>query len=40
MHGIKYTRMIGDGDSSVYRKLKEVKPYGKQLVEKVECRNH
>jgi hypothetical protein len=40
MHGIKYTRMIEDGDSSVYRKLKEVKPYGKQLVEKVECRNH
>jgi hypothetical protein len=40
MHGIKYTRMVGDGDSSVYRKLKEVKPYGNQLVEKVECRNH
>jgi hypothetical protein len=40
MHGIKYTRMIGDGDNSVYRKLKEVKPYDKQLVEKVECRNH
>jgi hypothetical protein len=28
IHGIKYTRLIGDGDSSIYRKLIEMRPYG------------
>ena len=41
MHGIKYTKLIGDGDSSVHRKLIEALPYGSsQLIEKIECRNH
>ena len=41
MHGIKYTKLIGDGDSSVHRKLIDALPYGSsQLVEKIECRNH
>jgi len=32
---------IGDGDSSVTKRLKEVIPYGPtRLVEKIECRNH
>lgn len=40
MHGIKYLKMIGDGNSSVYKKVCQLKPYGNQCVEKVECRNH
>lgn len=39
-HGLKYTRLIGDGDSSVTRKIHEIKPYGCTLVEKIECANH
>lgn len=32
---------LGDGDSSVTKKLNEVMPYGPMLlVEKIECRNH
>ena len=41
MHGIKYTKLIGDGYSSVHRNLIEALPYGSsQLIEKIECRNH
>lgn len=40
VHGLKYLKMVGDGDSSVYRRLLQIKPYGNKLVEKVECRNH
>lgn len=40
MHGLMYRRLVGDGDSSVHRKLLETKPYGNILVEKIECRNH
>lgn len=40
MHGIIYKRLVGDGDSSVYNKLLESRPYGNVLVEKIECRNH
>ncbi|KAK5644635.1 hypothetical protein RI129_001761 [Pyrocoelia pectoralis] len=41
MHGLIYGKVIGDGDSSVYRKLMEVSPYGPTfIIEKVECRNH
>lgn len=41
MHGLKYTKLIGDGDSSVHRKLVDALPYGpSQLVQKIECRNH
>lgn len=32
---------IGDGDSSVTKRLKEIIPYGPaRLIEKIECRNH
>lgn len=32
---------LGDGDSSVTKRLLEVLPYGPNcLVEKIECRNH
>lgn len=39
-HGIKYLRLIGDGDSSVTKKLQIHKPYGTQQIEKIECVNH
>lgn len=33
--------MLGDGDSSVTKRLCEILPYGPNfLVEKIECRNH
>jgi hypothetical protein len=41
MHGVKFSKIIGDGDSSVYKKIKENKPYGPSFfIEKIECRNH
>lgn len=42
MYGIIYARMIGDGDSSTYKKVLEAKPYDhlNHIVEKIECRNH
>lgn len=33
--------MVGDGDSSVTKRLKEISPYGPNFViKKIECRNH
>lgn len=40
LHGIKYTKLIADGDSSTYRSIVAAAPYGNQRVEKIECRNH
>ncbi|KAE9543065.1 hypothetical protein AGLY_002976 [Aphis glycines] len=41
MHGLKYNKLIGDGDSSVTNKLNEVMPYGPEfIIQKIECRNH
>ena len=39
MHGLRYTGLIGDGDSSVYSKIIENVPYGRR-VKKKECANH
>ena len=40
MHGLRYTKVIGDGDSSVlYTIQTTVQPYGKE-VQKIECANH
>lgn len=40
-HGLKYLTLVGDGDSSVYNKLMEIKPYGPQTgIKKIECKNH
>lgn len=34
-------RLIGDGDSSVTKKLNAAKPYGPtQPIKKIECKNH
>ncbi|XP_031357002.1 uncharacterized protein LOC116180949 isoform X2 [Photinus pyralis] len=41
MYGIKYTQLVGDGDSSVHRKLIEAMPYGQStVIQKIECKNH
>jgi len=33
--------VIGDGDSSVMKRLNEILPYGPRfMIEKIECRNH
>lgn len=41
MHNLIYHKLIGDGDSSVTKKLLMAKPYGPEcLVQKIECKNH
>lgn len=41
MHKLKYVRLVGDGDSSVYKKISVEKPYGSRVaVKKIECTNH
>ena len=40
MHGVKYAYLVGDGDSSVTRKLADARPYKNLVVHKIECRNH
>ncbi|CAH1099059.1 unnamed protein product [Psylliodes chrysocephalus] len=40
MHKLKYVKIIGDGDSSVYQKICLERPYEKTMVRKVECINH
>jgi hypothetical protein len=41
MHGLIYGKLIGDVDSSVYKKLLQFAPYGPQFhIEKIECKNH
>ncbi|KAL4105323.1 hypothetical protein QTP88_020571 [Uroleucon formosanum] len=41
MHNLIYHKLIGDGDSSVIKKLRIAQPYGpKCLIKKIECKNH
>ena len=40
LHGLKYTKFIGDGDSNVYKKILDCRPYSDVTVEKIECKNH
>lgn len=41
MHNLIYRKLIGDGDSSVTKKLSIAQPYGPNcLVKKIECKNH
>ena len=40
IHGIRYTSLVGDGDSSVTKKLQTVKPCGNVPIQKIECSNH
>ena len=42
MHGLIYSILVADGDSSVYKKILDSNPYGKYMVQvqKIECTNH
>ena len=40
MHGVRYKRFVGDGDSSVYPTLIENVPGWGRYIEKLECANH
>lgn len=40
VHGLKYAYLVGDGDSSVTKKIAEARPYKNLIVHKIECRNH
>lgn len=41
MHNLIYNQIIGDGDSSVIKKIQIAKPYGNEIiVKKIECTNH
>ena len=40
MHGVRYTRFIGDGDSSVFPTLRENIPIWGHDIQKVKCANH
>jgi hypothetical protein len=39
LHGLEYRCFIGDGDSSVHKKLQEMVSYGRNIG-KIECTNH
>lgn len=39
-HGLRYMRIVGDGDSSVYAKIREEVPEWGRDVQKEECANH
>ena len=40
MHGVRYTQVIGDGDSSVFYTIQTTVPsYGRDVA-KIECANH
>ena len=40
VHGVRYKRFVGDGDSSVYPTLIQNIPGWGQYIEKLECANH
>ncbi|KAJ8313214.1 hypothetical protein KUTeg_009233 [Tegillarca granosa] len=40
LHGLRYTKIIADGDSSVFSKLQENVPVWGKAIEKIECANH
>ena len=40
VHGVRYTKFIGDGDSSVYPTLTQNVPGWGHLIKKLECANH
>ncbi|KAL4083865.1 hypothetical protein QTP88_029181 [Uroleucon formosanum] len=41
MHNLIYNQIIGDGDSSVIKKIQIAKPFGNEIiVKKIECTNH
>ena len=40
MHGLIYNKLIADGDSNIYKKILDCRPYDYVMVEKIECKNH
>ena len=40
VHGVRYTKFIGDGDSSVFPTLVQCVPVWGRYIEKLECANH
>ena len=40
MYGAKYWRLVADGDSNVYKRILDARPYSNITVQKIECRNH
>lgn len=39
--GVRYSKFLGDGDSSSYPTVRQAKPYGDEIdVEKLECIGH
>lgn len=40
LHKVRFHKFIADGDSNVYRKLLDARPYINLHIEKIECRNH
>ncbi|EFN60335.1 hypothetical protein EAG_03390, partial [Camponotus floridanus] len=40
MHGLIYNKYIGDGDSNVFKKLRDFPSYPNIVVEKIECTNY
>ncbi|GFW67595.1 uncharacterized protein TNCV_3392661 [Trichonephila clavipes] len=40
LHGLRYSKFFGDGDSRVYKAVNEMQPYGDTGIEKLECVGH
>lgn len=40
VRGIRYHKFIADGDSNVYKRILDSRPYKNLTIQKVECRNH
>lgn len=40
MYGIRYHKLIDDGDSSVYKQILDARPYKNLTIEKIECKNN
>ena len=40
MHGLRYMRVVGDGDSSVLSSIQQFVPVWGNMVTKIECANH
>ncbi|GFU71265.1 hypothetical protein TNCV_3782501 [Trichonephila clavipes] len=36
-HGLRYTKLLGDGDSRAYKAVNEMQPYGDTGLKKLEC---
>ncbi|GFV59587.1 hypothetical protein TNCV_4259801 [Trichonephila clavipes] len=37
LHGLRYTKFLGDGDARAYKAVNEMQPYGNIGIEKLEC---